>query len=74
MQVYCSLFEESRSIVCQKLSVRFNKKVVDEWTSGHCEKVVPGQEIATPKKVTPSKLLKLFTLINFFTFLSHLSY
>lgn len=95
MQMYCSMFEESRAIVSQKLSGR-SKKIQDEWKR-RCEKrnVVPGQQfhlllsgrelspealrrkvrrIATPKRVTPSKLLKLFTVNNFITFLGHLGY
>lgn len=32
------------------------------------------RRIATPKRVTPSKLLKLFTVNNFITFLGHLGY
>lgn len=95
MQMYCSMFEESRAIVSQKLSGR-SKKIQDEWKR-LCEKrnVVPGQQfhlllsgrelspealrrkvrrIATPKRVTPSKLLKLFTVNNFITFLGHLGY
>eukprot|EP00105_Crassostrea_gigas_P040661 XP_019924809.1 PREDICTED: uncharacterized protein LOC109619370 [Crassostrea gigas] len=57
--MYCSMFEESRAIVSQKLSGR-SKKIQDEWKR-LCEKrnVVPGQQfhlLLSGRELSPEAL------------------